>query len=93
MATNTQECVHSFSYLVKKYEDGGYTARVMEIPAIIASNKIKDKLENEIRQCTRDYLKTFDEEHEKAKEGSLKPILVSPKRGIVVEIKPFEVRC
>lgn len=86
-------CVHDFSYLTKKYEDGGFTARVMEIPAVIVSSNDESKLESEIKEVTKGYLKTFIEEHKKAKEGLLKPILISPQRGVVVGVKRFKVKC
>jgi len=35
----------------------------------------------------------FSDEHNKAKAGLLHPILESPKSGVVIEIKDFEVRC
>ncbi len=63
----------------------------MEIPAVIVSNKDESKLESEIKEVTKGYLKTFIEEHKKASEGLLKPILISPKRGIVVGVKRFKV--
>lgn len=86
-------CVHSFSYLTKKFEDGKYISRVLEIPAIIISGDTMDKLEDEIKIATLDYLHTFDDTHQKSLNDELKPILVSPKRGVVVELKPFKVIC
>lgn len=93
MTETTIDCVHDFSYLTKEYDDGGFTARVREIPAVFVSNNNHDKLESEIKEATLDYLKMFSEEHNKAKSGLLHPILESPKSGVVIEIKKFQVRC
>ncbi len=86
-------CTHEFSYLLKRYGDGGFTARVMEIPAVIVSGRSQDDLESEVKEATLGYLRAFEKEHEKAVRHSLKPILVSPKLGIVVGVKPFKVTC
>lgn len=96
MSNETEQmtgCVHDFSYLTKVYADGRFTARVMEIPAVIVSSDDKSKLESEIKEVTKGYLKTFHEEHKKAIEGLLKPILISPQRGIVVGVTHFKVEC
>lgn len=91
--TELTGCTHNFSYLVKKYTDGGFTARVMEIPSIIVSSKTQEKLEPEIKETTLDYLKMFEAEHMKAKDGLLQPILISPQIGIVIGVKPFKITC
>lgn len=93
MNETTMECVHDFSYLTKEYDDGGFTARVREISAVFVSNHDRQKLESEIIEATLDYLKMFSDEHSKAKKGLLHPILESPKSGVVVEIKEFQVKC
>jgi len=93
MSKTTVKCVHDFSYLIKEYDDGGFTARVREIPAVFVSNHDRQKLESEISEATRDYLKMFSDEHNKAKSGLLRPILESPKSGVVVEIKKFQMKC
>ena len=84
---------HHFSYLTKEHDDGGFTARVREIPAVFISNTNHELLESEIQEATLDYLKMFDDEHQKAIAGELIPILESPKNGIAIEIKKFSVRC
>ena len=93
MSNQTTDCVHNFSYLTKKYEEGGFTARVREIPAVFVSNNDRSKLEPEIKEATLDYLRMFDDEHSKAKSGLLHPVLESPKSGVVIEIKEFQVEC
>lgn len=91
--TAQPECVHNFSYLVKSYGDGAYTARVQEIPAVFVSGNDLKNLGLQIEEATKGYLKMFDEEHTKAMTGSLPPILESPKAGIVVSIEKFSVEC
>lgn len=86
-------CVHNLSYLTKKYDGGGFTARVMEIPGIIISNNDLSKLDSEIKEVTKDWLKMFPDDYKKSSEGSLKPILVSPKRGVIVSVTPFKIMC
>ena len=84
---------HDFTFLVKVHKDDGYTARVREMPAIIVSTKDLETLETDIKEATLDYLRMFDDEHQKALEGKLQPILESPKNGVVIEIKSFRVHC
>lgn len=90
---NNEGHSHEFSFLTKVHDDGGFTARVMEIPAVIISSQNRELLESEIQEATLDYLKMFPDEHQKALDGDLKPILESPKNGVVIEIKHFNVRC
>lgn len=84
---------HDFSFLTKVHDDGGFTARVREIPAVFVSSQNRDLLKSEIQEATLDYLKMFDDEHQKAIAGELKPILVTPKNGVVIAIDKFRVQC
>lgn len=90
---NNESHYHDFSFLAKVHADGGYTVRVREIPAIIVSGQDLKVLESDIQEATLDYLKMFDAEHQKAIAGELRPILESPKNGVVIEIKSFRVKC
>ena len=84
---------HHFSYLLKEYEDGGLVARVREIPAVFVSAQSQNEIESEIRDATLHYLHTFEDEHRKAINNEFRPILESPKGGVVIAINNFEVKC
>ncbi len=91
--TQNVECEHEFSYLLKKHADDGYTGRVLQIPAVIANGQNADEVASKIKHATLDYLKTFKDEHEKAKKNLLKSTLVTPADGVIVETKAFKVKC
>ncbi len=90
--SQTTECVHEFSYLLKKHNDNDYTGRVLQIPAVIAHGKTETEVTSKIKEATLDYLKTFEKEHEKTKNDLLESVLVTPAKGIVVETKAFKVK-
>lgn len=86
-------CVHEFSYLLKKYSDNDYTGRVLQIPAVIVNGRDRDEVESKVKVATLDYLQTFEEDHEKAKQGLLEPVLVTTANGTIIETKIFKVKC
>lgn len=84
-------CEHTFSYLLK---DHGrvHIGRVLELPGVIVSGT-PEEVDTKIVKATRAYLKVSKNDHKKAKANQLKPILVTPKRGIIIRTKEFTVRC
>ena len=93
MPEDSHGCTHEFAYLMKKHGLYDYTGRVLQIPAVIVHGKTEEEVDGKINTATKDYLKTFKEEHKKALANLLEPTLVSPAEGIIVKTQIFKVKC
>ena len=86
-------CIHDLTYLLKGHDNGQYTGRMLEFPAVIASGTTKEDIDAKIQKGAHAYLCQFEEEHKKALEGSLPSQLCTPSNGTVLETISFKVRC
>lgn len=93
MSDTLTGCTHEFSYLLKKHGKNDYTGRVLQIPAVIVQGKSEEQVASKIPEATKDYLKTFREDHLKARKNLLLPILTSPAEGVIVKTQIFNVSC
>lgn len=85
-------CTHNFDYLLKQHDDG-YTGRVLQIPAVISSGSTIDEVNSKIKTATLAYLRESEKTHADDLNGKLKPTLVTPNSGIVLQTTPFNVKC
>lgn len=86
------KCTHDFTYLIKKYDDV-YTGRVLQIPAVMVSSQDIKKIDDKIKSAISVYLKRYSDEHEKAKNDEFKPVLQTPKEGIIIETRQIKITC
>lgn len=85
-------CMHDFTYLLKQHTEG-YTGRVLELPAVIASGTSPEDVQNGIKSATLAYLQTFENEHEASLNKKLQPKLITPDSGIVLKTVQYQVKC
>lgn len=86
-------CVHDLTYLLKVHDDGGYTGRMLEFPAVIVAGTTRETISTEMEKSAHAYLCQFTEEHDKAVKGDLPSQLCTPNNGKVVETVKFKVKC
>ena len=86
-------CVHDFAYLLKQHEDGNFTGRVLELPAVIASGSSRKEIDSRIKDATLVYLHTFTDEHDADLKEKLPPKLITPPNGVILETIPYKVKC
>ena len=92
MQTHTHH-EHDLSYLLKTDHVGRYYARVLQIPAIITQGKSEAEIGQKIVKATKDYFKTFKDEHKAFMKSTPKPKLTFSGKGIIVRTQTFKVKC
>ena len=57
-----------FTIILRKEEEGGYSAQCLELPGCISEGETREKALKNIKEAIKGYLEAFSEEVEKQRE-------------------------
>ena len=90
----SQSHQHNLKYHLRSDDNGNYTGRVLEIPAVIVQGESEYEIDSKIIDAIMDYLQTFESEHKRILEGGKPPNEITESGfGHFVKTKNFVLTC